>query len=70
MLSTDVERLKGAILETQGNLTRAADLLECSKTHIMVLARRHQLNDWAREVRMKNGHPPTGNPLRSRVRLG
>lgn len=63
MLSNDTNRLKGAIIKTEGNLTRAATALKVSKQHIMALVRRHGLNDWARDLRVAHGHPPAGNPL-------
>jgi hypothetical protein len=55
-------KLKRAIVETEGNLTRAAYLLDVSKAHVMALARRWGLNDWARDIRIKYGHPPAGRP--------
>ena len=69
MISRDPDYLIAAVFEAQGNLTHASEMLEVSKQHIMSLARRHGLNDWAREVRISNGHPPVGNPQRSRPRI-
>jgi hypothetical protein len=63
MISKDIERLKGAITLMEGNLTQAARVLGISKQHVMALTRRYQLNEWARKLRVSNGHPPHGNPL-------
>ena len=61
-LSADTKTLKKSILENQGNLTRAAAFLEVSKQHVMNLVKRFGLTEWARQIRIENGHPPTGNP--------
>lgn len=58
----DLRRLKKAIVAQRGNLTRAAVHLDVSKQCVMVSVRRFNLNDWARELRVRNGFPATGNP--------
>lgn len=65
-LSDDPERLREVIWHMRGNLTRAATRLDVSKQHVMNLIRKWGLNDWAKRVRVLNGNPPTGNPLRKR----
>lgn len=62
MISRDLDRLVAAIVESQGNLTRTSKLLGVSKQHVMALARKQGLNDWARQIRIENGIPPVGNP--------
>lgn len=65
----DEKKLKKAIVAERGNLTRAASVLDISKTHVMNLVRRWKLNDWARTLRVQNGFPPTGNPTSNPRRI-
>lgn len=63
-LSENVPKLKAALVKTCGNVTRAAEKLRVSKPYLMVLLRRHALNDYARELRQQKGQPWTGRPNR------
>lgn len=53
------------MIKAGGNITRAAEKLGISKPWIMLLLRRHGLNDYARELRLQNGQPFTGRPLKT-----
>jgi hypothetical protein len=61
-LSTTPDRLRDALLRTRGNITRAAEYLEISKTYGMILVRRFALAAWARELRRLAGAAATGRP--------
>jgi hypothetical protein len=55
-------KLREALEATGGNITRAADVLEFSKTHAMRLVRYFELSEWARGLRELSGAPATGRP--------
>lgn len=59
-LSDDPQRLRAALLEADGVITRAAKLLGTTKPYTMNLVRRFALNEWARTLRRQRGLPSTG----------
>jgi hypothetical protein len=61
-LSADLPRLRGALEEAHGNISRAAQALGITKPWAMELVRRNDLNEWARKLREKNGQGSTGYP--------
>jgi len=61
-LSSDLPRLRAALEAAQGNISRAAKALEITKPYAMELVRRHKLNEWACELRERNGQGATGYP--------
>lgn len=67
-LSEDVAKLRAALVGTCGNVTKAAIKLECTKPWLMNLLRRHDLNEYARDLRQKSGQPWTGRPYGAQIR--
>jgi hypothetical protein len=61
-LSADLPRLRAALEEAHGNISRAAQALGITKPWAMELVRRNALNEWARDLREKNGQGSTGYP--------
>jgi len=61
-LSDDPERLRAAIAEAGGNISRAAKALGITKPYAMSLVKKFELNDFARGLRENNGLPSTGRP--------
>jgi len=61
-LSADLPRLRTALEEAHGNISRAAQALGITKPWAMELVRRNGLNEWARALREKNGQGSTGYP--------
>jgi len=63
------EAIEQALGDTQGNVTRAAEELELSRSHLRRLLKAFGLEDRARELRLKHGLGVrvTDGPLKGRV---
>jgi DNA-binding NtrC family response regulator len=56
------DSLKAALDQTQGNITRAASVLQISKVHAMRMVKVYGFGDYARELRVSKGGCSTGRP--------
>jgi hypothetical protein len=56
------QALADALVVTCGNIAHAAVLLDYSKIHVIRLAAKYGLRDYARELRLAAGQPSTGRP--------
>jgi hypothetical protein len=61
-LSEDRPRLHAALTTARGSITRAAEVLGVSKHYLLKVVKKHELNAWARELRVRSGLPVTGRP--------
>ena len=64
-LTSDLPRVRAALIKHHGNITHAAEELGCWKPYLSVLLRDKGLRDFAKDLREKSGSPATGRPRRS-----
>jgi len=65
-LSQERERFEAALRQAHGNITQAAAALGISKGYAMVLMKRFDLSEWARQLRANDGVSATGRPRNAR----
>lgn len=61
---TSRDQLAAALGQADGNVTRAAAILQISREHATRLAKKFSLRDAALQRRVALGEPPTGRPFK------